>query len=195
MGIKKRIIPFKWLPGSWGLSGEFYERAEAHYLYDGYELELRLAEIEYGGRDNDGYKRQKIEIDRRHHKIDEYTREKLFAELHVGTPDERAVEEIEVDIRFGKMPEKEGRKLIANIKGEPWIAIVNEGYDPALGPSGLYFEFDWNEHWIEKLRQHGYKGSSEEEIVQMWFQEVCRTEIAPDPTSVFNSGVVYSLGD
>ena len=43
--MSKPLIPFGWLPGSWGLKGRTRAIAEAEYNYSGKELELRLAEI------------------------------------------------------------------------------------------------------------------------------------------------------
>lgn len=42
---KKRLIPFDWLPASWGLAGPAYDEAKAYYEYDGYDLAVRLAEF------------------------------------------------------------------------------------------------------------------------------------------------------
>jgi hypothetical protein len=33
---------------------------------------------------------------------------------------------------------------------------------------------DWNDHFIKKLRSMGYPGESDEVVVDLWFQSVCR---------------------
>lgn len=45
MARRKRLIPFRWLPASWGLSGRVRQEAEASYYLEGEELETRLEEI------------------------------------------------------------------------------------------------------------------------------------------------------
>jgi hypothetical protein len=43
----KRLIPFRWLPASWGLVGKAFDEAEAYYLYKGEDLERRLLYIRH----------------------------------------------------------------------------------------------------------------------------------------------------
>ena len=42
-------LPFRMMPGSWGLRGKTRAVAEAEYLYEGDELTAKLAEIEADG--------------------------------------------------------------------------------------------------------------------------------------------------
>lgn len=42
---KRRLIPFSWLPASWGLKGRVRLEAEAAYYLEGEELETRLEQI------------------------------------------------------------------------------------------------------------------------------------------------------
>jgi hypothetical protein len=37
-----------------------------------------------------------------------------------------------------------------------------------------FFELDWNEYFVLQLKEAGYKGDSEEMIVDSWFGELCR---------------------
>ena len=37
-----------------------------------------------------------------------------------------------------------------------------------------FFELDWNEYFVLQLRSAGYKGNSDEEIVDQWFSELCQ---------------------
>lgn len=45
MAKKKRLLPFGWLPGHWGLSGSMRELAKAEYELEGEELDRRKLEI------------------------------------------------------------------------------------------------------------------------------------------------------
>ena len=38
----------------------------------------------------------------------------------------------------------------------------------------LNLELDWNEYFVLQLKEAGYKGTSEEEMVDQWFQDLCR---------------------
>ena len=80
MAKKKRLIPFKFLPASWGLSGKTKEVAQAEYELTGYDLDVALAEINHE-KDSLEYKLAKAEIDNRYGKfnsVNEY-------EKHVAT--------------------------------------------------------------------------------------------------------------
>jgi len=66
-------IPFKMLPVSWGLKGKSYKMAEANYLYEGEELDRKLAKIEYNGND---LKKENLKIDLKYEKISELECEK-----------------------------------------------------------------------------------------------------------------------
>ena len=61
----------------------------------------------------------------------------------------------------------------ATNNGEPYIDILSVEIDPT-NPSYGSFEMDWNDHFIKKLRSMGYPGESDEVVVDLWFQSVCR---------------------
>ena len=39
------------------------------------------------------------------------------------------------------------------------------------------FELDWNEFFVAKLIRAGYKGNDDSQIVDQWFQDVCRNVV------------------
>ena len=57
--------------------------------------------------------------------------------------------------------------------GEPYIDILTVEID-ADNPSYGSFELDWNDHFVSKLRNMGYPGDTDEVVVDLWFQSVCR---------------------
>jgi hypothetical protein len=61
----------------------------------------------------------------------------------------------------------------ATAKKEPWVAVLDTQVNPDNIRNG-FFELDWNEYFIVKLKLEGYKGSTDEEIVDQWFQDLCR---------------------
>jgi hypothetical protein len=75
-------------------------------------------------------------------------------------------------------PVKETKKRLtpkqkATKKGEPWFTIVDVEID-SENPRNGAFELDWNEPFVGMLRRHGLVGDSDEEIVDQWFQDLCR---------------------
>jgi hypothetical protein len=71
---------------------------------------------------------------------------------------------------------KKTAKEIATEKGEPYVSIVNVDLDPNNIGNGA-FELDWNEFFVAKLIRAGYKGNADSQIVDQWFQDVCRNVV------------------
>ena len=71
-----------------------------------------------------------------------------------------------------KLSEKEK----ATRAGEPWVSILDMQLDPEDINNGA-FEMDWNDKFVLNLIKAGYKekdDDNDEEIVDRWFQQVCR---------------------
>jgi hypothetical protein len=62
----------------------------------------------------------------------------------------------------------------ATRKKEPWVGVLNTHVNQDNIRNG-FFELDWNEHFVLKLKQEGYgaDGDKDEEIVDRWFRELC----------------------
>ena len=72
----------------------------------------------------------------------------------------------------------------ATAKGEPWVAVLDTKINEDNIKNG-FFELDWNNEFIEKLLDAGYKGESNEQIVDAWFKTIARNilqEEGMDPT-------------
>jgi hypothetical protein len=61
----------------------------------------------------------------------------------------------------------------ATYNKQPWVGVL-ETHVNQDNPSNGFFELDWNEYFIVQLKSHGYDGPSEESIVDVWFQSLCR---------------------
>ena len=68
---------------------------------------------------------------------------------------------------------KKSAKELATDKDEPYISIVKVNLDPN-NPRYGSFELDWNTRFVQTLVEGGYRGDKEEDIVDQWFQDVCR---------------------
>ena len=66
----------------------------------------------------------------------------------------------------------------ANRKKEPWVGVLETHVNKENVRNG-FFELDWNEHFVLKLKQEGYgvDGDPDEEIVDRWFRELCASVI------------------
>ncbi len=73
-----------------------------------------------------------------------------------------------------KIPAKEPLKPKSKKGPEPWVKVLNMDVNPD-NPKNGFFELDWNKEFVNMLQQNGYKGDTEEQIVDKWFQTLCRT--------------------
>ena len=64
-------------------------------------------------------------------------------------------------------------KAMADLNGEPWVGVLSTNID-AMNPKSGFFELDWNDKFVDMLRQAGYAGSTSEEVVDNWFNDLCR---------------------
>lgn len=109
---------------------------------------------------------------------------------------EKTLAKLERDYAAGDMTDNDFHKEVATAKGEAWIGIVDHGFEPEKGINGVFFQFDWNDLWIEELKAAGYMGHSPEQIVEQWFSHLCMTQgsefegTGSDPMP-FNSGRTF----
>ena len=74
-----------------------------------------------------------------------------------------------------KAPKKTEKEL-ATERGEPYVAVLSMDVDPNNLHQGA-FELDWNDIFVARLVKAGYMMKREDtdaEIVDRWFQNVCR---------------------
>lgn len=58
----------------------------------------------------------------------------------------------------------------------PWVKVVEVHFDKD-NPTRGYFELDWNEDFVGLLGEAGYAGPNPEAIVDLWFNDLCRSII------------------
>lgn len=57
--------------------------------------------------------------------------------------------------------------------GEPYVNVVQVELDPDDVGNGA-FELDWNDIFVARLIKAGFKGKDDAQIVDQWFQSICR---------------------
>ncbi len=81
-------------------------------------------------------------------------------------------------------------KQLATERKEPWVQVLETHVNKDNLRNG-FFELDWNEYFVVQLREAGYKGSTEEEIVDSWFSELCRNVGAESGVDMERRGSGY----
>ena len=100
--------------------------------------------------------------------------EKKLAVIDADNEDEAQIAELRVDLKNENIGKVEFEKKVAGIRKEPWVNVLELGVNPENAQAG-YIELDWNDEFVNMLKQSGYEGKSEEEIVDRWFQTLCQT--------------------
>ena len=61
----------------------------------------------------------------------------------------------------------------------PWVTVVEVHFDKD-NPTKGYFELDWNDKFVDSLYESGYSGRNAEEVVDQWFNDLCRGVISDE---------------
>ena len=93
---------------------------------------------------------------------------------------------------------KKTPKEIATENKEPWVTVLDTHVNKDDIRNG-FFELDWNEYFVLQLKANGYQGDTEEAVVDIWFQELCRNIGSESGVNMDRRGSGYinvnNLGD
>ena len=89
-------------------------------------------------------------------------------EKKIDDPVDNNVEKTQEEIRREAL---QAEKEIATKKGEAWVAVLDTQVNKDNIRNG-FFELDWNNEFIEQLLDAGYKGETNEQIVDQWFRTI-----------------------
>ena len=197
------ILPFSLVPGHWGLRGKHRERIKAEYELTGESLDRRLIEIDYDEDCVEKKQRllnvdlkynritkeqydyaivelsgdpvEKLNVDLKYNKITQRDYEVQMAKMEGKSDEEIELKIAEIDFKHGLISQTIYDKTVATIKNEPYMGVIESNFRPDLGINGLTFEFEWNEQFIAMLVSNGYNGTTDEEIVNSYFNDLCRS--------------------
>ena len=177
--MKKKKLPFNLMPGSWGLKGKTRDIAEAEYYLEGSELEKRLVDINQ--LDPLLVELEKLEIALKYEEVTpaQYSAQKCslrakIIERDITDDTACAIAKADLDLEYEQITPVQHARRVADIKKEPYVNIVDMGVDPNGAVTG-YMELDWNDEFVTMLQDNGYTGLNDEDVVNKWFNNVCRT--------------------
>ena len=78
--------------------------------------------------------------------------------------------------KAAELAKQNGPKEQATAAGEPWVQVLSMEIDPE-NPGAGAFELDWNDIFVARLIKSGYQGKTDQDIVDNWFQDVCRNVV------------------
>lgn len=109
--------------------------------------------------DKTTYHKQKLEIDKEFDKISQ---------------EDYEISILNVKLDNGEIDKNEYDKQVANIKKEPWVQVIGIEIDYKSPRNGGCFNIDWNEFFIEHLKENGYTGFNDEDIINGWLNDIHR---------------------
>jgi hypothetical protein len=125
--------------------------------------------------------------------------DKLRAQAEASLVEAEAAKKIAEDATVAAERAKEAEELSklsekdrATRRKEPWVGVLNTHVNKDNVRNG-FFELDWNDHFVLKLKQEGYgeDGDKDEEIVDRWFRELCANVVVDgDFGGPINTGVI-----
>lgn len=99
-----------------------------------------------------------------------------------ATTKEIAEYDLELQFKSNEISENEYYRELATLDKRPYVNITNIEMD-SKGIGTHSIEFDWNEYFITNLKENGFTGNTEEELVDKWFITVS-TAIASESEAV-----------
>lgn len=170
MRLLGMLIPFSWMPGSWGLNGDTREIAKAEYELTGIDLDNRLTDIRHK-HDKQTASLEKLENLRRRYLVDEYVYDTEVVKLSTYLDeDAKKLALLDVMKKHNKLDEDAYNRQRADILKQPWVT-QNIKWDP-LNPGKHLLKVDYNEYFLTDLREHGYTGIEDDDIVNMWLNDL-----------------------
>jgi len=140
------------------------------------DLEYQLFELSYEVKDTEAYFKEKLKLDVRFGKKTEQEadQELLDHKFDDKSSIDYKKEQLVLDRKWGKISENEFEKQTATLDKEPWFDFI--GADKKITGDAVQaaVELDWNDYFVEFLESKGWSGSSPDEIVDKWFEDMMK---------------------
>ncbi|MCK9532206.1 MAG: hypothetical protein M0R77_16850 [Gammaproteobacteria bacterium] len=147
-------------------------------MIDDHEFQMAMIDIETSD-DPTANQLAKLKLDYDQGKISIHQYELKKAEFEYGeTSTEYKLAVLKQQVTLGEISNFEYEKKVATVLEQPWIKVVSSSYEPEDGIDGFSFELDYNHLFVQYLKQNGYTGLVDDEIVEEWFNDVSKTEMA-----------------
>jgi len=103
----------------------------------------------------------------------------LLKKIFGITEMENAIKETRAAAEAAEVKSDLTPKDLATQNKEPWVTVINTHVNKENIRNG-FFELDWNEYFVLQLRTAGFRGDTDEDIVNQWFTELCKNVAAEE---------------
>ena len=157
-------LPFWMYPAHWGLKGRMLEHAKVDYLIDDeIARETEHLKIDYTGKD---LQERILHMKKEKGVLSPTEYEDALIDL-IEDPELKAKETLEVLRERGDITEHEYMKEICTRTNIPWFV-----FDVNYTNGDLYMDSDWNDCFVTMLKEIGYNGQNDDEIVQHYIRDM-----------------------
>lgn len=162
--MSSKLFPFWAYPAHWGLRGRMLEHAKIDYEIDN-EMERAIAhlKVDYDGLD---LEHRILDVKLRYEAITQTQYDDAKIDL-VEDESEKAMLTLEVLRERGEITEREYQRELHTRMEEPWFV-----FDVNYVSGELFMDSDWNAPFIDLLKEIGYKGADDDEIIQRYIQDM-----------------------
>lgn len=112
-----------------------------------------------------------------------------MSRVEIEAAQKAATEAFELEQEAKRAPKERASK-----KGESWVGVVETHVNKENVRNG-FFELDWNNEFVVKLRQEGYgsDGDKDEDIVDRWFRELCAGVVVDSEYDTYSNIIAGSV--
>lgn len=117
----------------------------------------------------------------------------LYLIDRISDSKEQKIAKAKLECEHGMITETERDRRIADARQEPFFTCIGGKTVETNGSLGMILEFDFNDKFVESLRAQGVLGRTEDDVVNNWWADVCRS-IAREHDLEKELGIVGTIG-
>lgn len=143
-----------------------------------FEFEIKILDITFGWMDErdptkENYYKKKLKIQKEHGAITDEEYDRQFNTI-TNKNDEYVykLEELAIDYKYNHISKHAYLKQKNELLGLPYVYVVDSTYDPENGISVFDIELDYNATFIKLLREEGFSGINDDEVIDEWFTKI-----------------------
>lgn len=135
------------------------------------DFDLDMLNLNHYNHETKEYKADKLKLLLKHNAINQEEYEFGMLDLLDTNSYEFKKLTLEAKLKYKSINEQEYKRELATLNEEEYFEILKGEWDPEMG---MVFEFDWNSVFVDNLRKNGFRGETDSDLVNAWFDDVCR---------------------
>ena len=135
------------------------------------DFELEMLNLDHYNHETNDYRYNRLYILKQHNMISEEEYEFGILDVMDKYSEEYKRKKLNLELQYNIITEQQHKREMSTLDGEEYFEILRGEWDPE---QGMIFEFDWNSVFLDNLRENGFRGETDSDLVNSWFDDVCR---------------------